>query len=240
MAEEARLGWRDPHLFQALDELPIAELDALVASLPREITQLQENGKWEEDSAPIRPVEFYSCFVSHSSADTAIAQKINDDLRTNGIKSWYAPEDLKIGDVFRLRIDESIRLHDKLLLILSHSSVNSRWVQSEVEAAFEEERRRSDKLPAAVRGNVTLLFPIRIDDTILQVETGWAAEVRRTRHIGDFRNWADPNRYAASLKKLLRDLAASDELDEQARIARRGLADRLHKTTGARSDSPGG
>src|SRR5205807_3279483 len=36
------------------------------------------------------------------------------DLQANNVRCWYAPEDLKIGDKFRVRIDESIRLYDKL------------------------------------------------------------------------------------------------------------------------------
>jgi hypothetical protein len=48
----------------------------------------------------------------------------------------FTPEDLKIGDRFRDRIDESISVHDKLLLSPSEHSVNSPWVQDQVEAAL--------------------------------------------------------------------------------------------------------
>jgi hypothetical protein len=43
-------------------------------------------------------------------------------------RAWwisFAPEDLKIGDRFRQRIDDAIRLHDKLLLIVSGHSDGS-------------------------------------------------------------------------------------------------------------------
>ena len=39
---------------------------------------------------------------------------------------------MKIGDKIRLRIDESIRIHDELLLVLSENSVASQWVEHEV------------------------------------------------------------------------------------------------------------
>ena len=45
---------------------------------------------------------------------------------------------MKIGDEIRPRIDESIRVHDKLLLVLSESSLASTWVKKEVETAFEK------------------------------------------------------------------------------------------------------
>jgi CheY-like chemotaxis protein len=176
---------------------------------------------------PPQPIEFFSCFISHSSQDGVLAEKINNDLRAHGIKSWYAPEDLKIGDRFRLKIDESIRLHDKLLLILSRSSIASSWVEAEVEAALAEENLRSQLAPEPLRGNVTVLFPIRIDDSALESSRlGWAGEVRRTRHIGDFRNWRDPTQYAIALEKLLKDLAATKELDLKAKEERKRLAAR--------------
>ena len=50
---------------------------------------------------------------------------------------------MKVGDRIRPRIDESIRLHDKLLLVLSEHSIASRWVQKEVETAFEQEQQHN-------------------------------------------------------------------------------------------------
>ena len=52
-----------------------------------------------------RPFEFYSCFISYSSHDDALAQRLLADLQNKGVRCWFAPEDLKIGDEFRSRID---------------------------------------------------------------------------------------------------------------------------------------
>jgi len=87
------------------------------------------------------PIQFHSCFISYSSKDQAFADRLNGDLRQKGIRCWLATEDLKIGDRFRKRINEAIRLHDKLMVILSEHSVKSSWVEDEVETAFERERR---------------------------------------------------------------------------------------------------
>ena len=59
-------------------------------------------------------------------------------------------EGLKIGERFRRRIDEVIRVHDKLLLILSEHSVASSWVEKEVETGMESE----DEQMRTVRGSV--------------------------------------------------------------------------------------
>lgn len=142
--------------------------------------------------------DFYSCFISYSTKDQALADRLRADLQINGVRCWFAPEDLKIGDPFRQRIDESIRVHDKLLLVLSENSVRSAWVQDEVETALEREHREEG----------VVLFPIRIDDAVMQTDTAWAASIRRTRHIGDFSNWKVHDTYHAAFQRLLRDLRA--------------------------------
>jgi hypothetical protein len=63
-------------------------------------------------------------------------------MRSKGVRCWFAPEDIKIGDKFRQWIDEAIRIHDKLLLILSKESIASFWMEEEVESALEKERKR--------------------------------------------------------------------------------------------------
>ncbi len=139
---------------------------------------------------------FYSCFISYSSKDQAFAERLYADLQANGVRCWYAPEDLKIGDKFRIRIDESIRLYDKLLLILSEHSVRSPWVEKEVETAFEKEHK-SGKL---------VLFPVKLDNTVMETDQAWAADIRRMRHIGDFTRWKEHDEYQKGFTRLLRDL----------------------------------
>jgi hypothetical protein len=70
-----------------------------------------------------QPFQFYSCFISYSTKDRDFADRLYADLQIKGVRCWFAPEDLKIGDLLRQRIDDAIRLHDKLLLILSSHSV---------------------------------------------------------------------------------------------------------------------
>lgn len=148
----------------------------------------------------IDPLQFYSCFISHSSKDLNFAGRLYADLQSEGVHCWFAPEDLKIGDRFRDRIDESIRLHDKLLLILSEHSVSSPWVSDEVEAAIEREHREGR----------TVLFPIKIDEAVMESEQAWAASIRRTRHIGDFTRWKDHDSYRRAFARLLEDLKSSE------------------------------
>lgn len=144
------------------------------------------------------PIEYYTCFISYSSKDQAFVERLYADLQNKGVRCWFAPEDMKIGDKIRPRIDEAIRIHDKLLLVLSKHSVESDWVEKEVETAIEKERRQ----------NKPVLFPIRLDDTVMTTTQAWAADIRRARHIGDFRNWKNHDDYQKSFSRLLRDLKA--------------------------------
>jgi hypothetical protein len=94
------------------------------------------------------------------------------------------------------RIGESIRLHDKLMVILTENSIVSSWVEEEVEAALEKEHKFR-KL---------VLFPIRLDDAVVEAGQAWAASLRRTRHIGDFTNWKDHDAFKKAFERVLRDL----------------------------------
>jgi hypothetical protein len=162
--------------------------DALIAYLPSIIGAMS-------------PIQFYSCFISYSSNDSPFAERLYADLQSKGVRCWFAPHDLKIGDRFRDRIDESIRVHDKLLLVLSEGSVASQEVESEVEAAMDREKAQGG----------TVLFPIRLDDAVMRAP-GWPALVRRTRHIGDFTHWKDHDAYQAAFARLLKDLKAVESV----------------------------
>jgi uncharacterized protein YjbI with pentapeptide repeats len=146
------------------------------------------------------PFQFYSCFISYSSKDRAFAERLHADLQNNGVRCWFAQEDMKIGDRIRPRIDETIRLYDKLLLVLSKTSVASQWVEQEVETALARERQQK----------TTILFPVRIDNTVITLETGWPALIRNTRNIGDFRRWKTHDAYQKAFNQLLRDLKTAE------------------------------
>jgi uncharacterized protein YjbI with pentapeptide repeats len=145
-----------------------------------------------------KPIELYSCFISHSTIDGEFCKQLHNDLQAAGVRCWFAPEDLKMGDRFRDEIETAIRLHDKLLLVLSESSVQSDWVRSEVESAFERESRERKQV----------LFPVRLDEAVMDTAKAWAADIRRQRHIGNFSLWKDHEFYKRAFDRLLRDLRA--------------------------------
>ncbi len=156
------------------------------------------------------PIQFYSCFISHSSKDHEFSNRLHGRLKQEGLQVWFAPEDMKGGQKSYEQIDEAIRIHDKLLLVLSEASMESEWVKTEIRRA----RRRE------VLEKRQVLFPIRLvpfetirDWTAFDSEIGkdMAVEIREY-HIPDFSNWKDHDSFEAAFRRLLADLMKSAEV----------------------------
>lgn len=180
------------------DEI-LLRIDQYMFDLPLKLVTQQPNLILNSLDDLHHYITYYTCFLSYSSKDQAFATQLHSDLQRAGVRCWYAPEDLKIGDKFWHRIDESIRLYDKLLLVLSDYSVQSEWVEREVMAALEKEKQQT-KL---------VLFPIRLDHAVMNTSLPWGADIRRSRHIGNFTHWQHPHHYQTALQRLLRDLNAA-------------------------------
>jgi len=152
------------------------------------------------------PIEFYSCFISYSTKDQEFADRLHADLQSKGVRCWFARHDAKGGRKLHEQIDEAIRLHDKLLLILSPHSIESEWVKTEIAKA----RRRE------VRDRRRVLFPIRLapfetlrDWECFDADTGkHSAREIREYFIPDFSNWKDHDSFQKAFQRLLNDLKA--------------------------------
>ena len=51
-----------------------------------------------------------------------------------------------------------------------------------------------------------MLFPIRLDDAVMEADKAWAADIRRTRPVGDFSGWKQRDNYKKAFERLMRDL----------------------------------
>lgn len=152
------------------------------------------------------PFEFYSCFISYSSKDHEFAERLHADLQNNGVRCWYAPEDIQGGRKVHEQIDQAIRLHERLLLILSTYSMQSEWVKTEIAQARQRE----------VLEKRQMLFPVRLvsfedlrDWKCFDADTGKdSAREIREYFIPDFSNWKNHDAYQVAFQRLLRDLKA--------------------------------
>jgi uncharacterized protein YjbI with pentapeptide repeats len=138
----------------------------------------------------------YSCFISYSTKDQEFVDRLYADLQNTGVRCWLDKHDLRIGAKTWDAIDEAIKLRERLLLILSKNSIESDWVEDEVQKAFAEERNRKQ----------LILFPVRIDDEVMDTSEPWARKLRDQRHIGDFLRWQEHAAYKQGFERVLRDL----------------------------------
>jgi len=147
-------------------------------------------------SMKAQPESFASCFISYSTKDKTFAERLYADLQSRGVRCWLAEKDLAVGAKIRVALDDAIREHEKVLLLLSRNSVASAWVEKEVETALEHERSEGR----------TVLLPVMLDDAVMKEESGWAADLRRSRKIGEFKGWKTKARYESALEHLVQEL----------------------------------
>jgi len=153
------------------------------------------------------PVRYSSCFISYSTKDQEFAERLYADLQAKGVRCWFAPEEMKAGRKVHEQIDEAIRLHDRLLLILSEHSMKSEWVNTEIAKASKRE----------VKDGKRVLFPVRLvgfevlrDWECFDADTGKdSAREIREYFIPDFSNWKEHDSYRVAFDRLVKDLKQS-------------------------------
>lgn len=157
-------------------------------------------------------MQFYSCFISYSTADEEFATRLHNDFQAVGVRCWKWDHDARTGRSLWGEIDQAIRVHDKLVLIASESSLKSPAVNREIERAIlQEDERTASRGQGKYSGDTNVLFPIRLDDFIFQ---RWEHERKVDvikKVVADARRWeTDAKVYAMVRDRLVRDLKAED------------------------------
>jgi hypothetical protein len=153
-------------------------------------------------------IQFYSCFISYSSKDDEFARRLHGRMRDAHLRVWFAPEEMKAGNLLIEQIETAIRVYDKLLIVLSEASLQSEWVITEIRKARMHERQSAKRK----------LFPVRLVDfetlrdwEYFDADSGKDLAIElREYFIPDFSNWKDHDSFEAAFGRLLRDLRAED------------------------------
>jgi hypothetical protein len=130
-----------------------------------------------------------SIFLSHSSKDKFFVRTLTDHLRSYGVKVWIDEAEINIGDSLIEKIGRAIEGTDYVGVVLSHNSINSEWVQKELQMALQRE----------IKGKKVVVLPILI-------ETVELPPFLKDKLYADFTN---PEKYENELPKLLRVLGIS-------------------------------
>jgi hypothetical protein len=151
---------------------------------------------------------YHSCFISYSFADEEFATKLRNALSEEGVKTWFAQKDMLAGRKLHEQVTDAIQQADKLLLVLSKSSIQSKWVGTEILEARRRERLEGRQV----------LFPIRITDFVtvsglqlFDADEGWdlGREIRQY-FIPDFSDWRNAETFDTALEGLLKALVHRD------------------------------
>jgi len=93
-------------------------------------------------------------FISYSSHDKKIAQKIAKSLKNRGYRVWLDEWEIRVGDSIIDKIGKGIIGSDFLLILLSKKSVESKWVKQELNVAKMNE----------INKNKVFILPVLIED----------------------------------------------------------------------------
>jgi hypothetical protein len=129
-------------------------------------------------------IQFFSCFISYSSADKRFALRLYDALQAKGIRCWLDEKQLLPGDDISRELERGIHLWDKFLLCASKNSLTSWWVEDEIKTTLEKERALRKEREKPVRK----LIPLNLDGYMFtdQWDLGVLANEIRSRVAANF------------------------------------------------------
>lgn len=137
--------------------IAMAESDSLMSAISKiyealKITSTTETENISTPHANNSTSKGY-IFISYSSKDNDVAQKIKNNLLKEGVQYWIAPESIPIGSEYTEVIVNAIENSMGVILILSDNSQKSVWVPKELDIALSSEK---------------VIFPIHIDRSNLE------------------------------------------------------------------------
>ena len=124
---------------------PLEKLRAITLGLgSQQYVQLAETIKraWQRakqarDPAPLPTSPLWDAFLSHSSDDKDVVQKLWKRLTDCGFHGWYDRESMR-GQHVRSAVQEALNNSRRIIVCLNSSAAKSSWVEGEIEARLRE------------------------------------------------------------------------------------------------------
>lgn len=92
-------------------------------------------------------------FISHSWQDKSFVRRLASKLTSAGLDVWVDEAEIKVGDSLITKIREGIDTSDFIIAVISETSVQSKWVQQELDTAMNYQ----------ISGRPTKVLPIITD-----------------------------------------------------------------------------
>jgi hypothetical protein len=136
-------------------------------------------------------------FLSHSSRDKPLVRRIAAELVLERLPVWLDQWEMAVGDSLDRTLAGALQSADYIALCISKSSVESGWVERELDMALTHERRLG-RVFVPIRIDETEV-PLRVADRIYadfakSVTGGVRQLVARVRADGRDRGQLDPSR----------------------------------------------
>jgi hypothetical protein len=95
-------------------------------------------------------------FLSHSSLDKTFVRRLSTRLKKEGYDVWLDEKELLPGDKLSTKLSDAIELSKVILIVISENSLNSKWLQFELELATRKMVEEGLRLIPILIGNVEI------------------------------------------------------------------------------------
>jgi len=139
-----------------------------------------------------QPIQISPLFLSYSHEGANFVDRMETTLNEQGTRYWRDTHHATAGPLEK-QVDRAMRANDTVLLVLSNSSVNSDWVEHEVNLARQLEKEKKKHV----------LCPVALDDS--WKTCSWEARLMeqiKKYNILDFSNWQDDQFFSRQFQKL--------------------------------------
>ena len=95
-------------------------------------------------------------FISHSHTDSALAARVSEALRDDGLEVWDPDVDVLPGDNWAEKVAQALRKSQAMVVLLTPAAVDSPYVRRDMEYALGAKRYSNRLIPVVIGGREQL------------------------------------------------------------------------------------
>lgn len=89
-------------------------------------------------------------FISHAHQDAALAARVAQALKVNGLEAWDADTNLLPGDNWAAEVARALEESEAMVVLLTPDAIDSGWVLREIEYALGAKNYSNRLIPVVV------------------------------------------------------------------------------------------